>query len=154
RKMLVLFSAGFALTSENESELTATIDACNKANVAIYSLDARGLVAPNAVSPRGGSARNNSDQNIQFERASEQRHVRKSGANVVLASYPASTLFAADPQRPGGGAPSGGGGAPGGGGRPSGGAPSGGAPGGGTGGGTPGGGTTGGGGKTGAPGST
>src|SRR6266851_595329 len=37
RKMLILFSAGFALTPENESELTATIDACNKANVAIYS---------------------------------------------------------------------------------------------------------------------
>src|SRR6266404_3750096 len=45
RKMLVLFSAGFALTAETESELTATIDACNKANVAIYSLDVRGLVA-------------------------------------------------------------------------------------------------------------
>src|SRR6266403_159697 len=54
RKMLVLFSAGFALTPENESELTATIDACNKANVAIYSLDVRGLVAPTP----GGSSRN------------------------------------------------------------------------------------------------
>src|SRR5260370_129879 len=32
RKMPVRFSAGFALTPENESELTATIDACNKAN--------------------------------------------------------------------------------------------------------------------------
>src|ERR1700737_409021 len=56
RKMLVLFSAGFALTPENESELTATIDACNKANVAIYSLDVRGLVTGG---PRGGGARNN-----------------------------------------------------------------------------------------------
>src|SRR5271155_4546439 len=45
RKMLVLFSGGFPLTGEAESELTATIDACNKANVAIYALDARGLVA-------------------------------------------------------------------------------------------------------------
>ncbi|HZC66721.1 MAG TPA: VWA domain-containing protein, partial [Candidatus Dormibacteraeota bacterium] len=35
RKMLILFSGGFPLTSESESELTATIDACNKANVAI-----------------------------------------------------------------------------------------------------------------------
>src|SRR5581483_8079350 len=51
RKMLILFSAGFPLTPERESELTATIDACNKANVAIYSVDARGLMAP------GGSAR-------------------------------------------------------------------------------------------------
>ena len=44
RKMVVLFSGGFALTPENESELTATIDACNKSNMAIYALDARGLV--------------------------------------------------------------------------------------------------------------
>ena len=38
------------------SELIATIDACNKANVAVYSLDVRGLVAR---VPGGGSARNN-----------------------------------------------------------------------------------------------
>src|SRR6266568_2598384 len=45
RKMVVLFSGGFPLTQENQSELTATIDACNKSNVAVYALDARGLVA-------------------------------------------------------------------------------------------------------------
>ncbi len=45
RKMLVLISAGFPLTPETQSELTATLDACNKANVAIYALDARGLLA-------------------------------------------------------------------------------------------------------------
>ena len=39
------FSAGFPLDAERMSELTATIDTCNKANVAIYSLDVRGLVA-------------------------------------------------------------------------------------------------------------
>src|ERR1700726_1787769 len=53
RKMLVLFSGGFALNPENQSELTATIDACNKSNVAIYALDARGLVG----GLPGGSAR-------------------------------------------------------------------------------------------------
>src|SRR5438093_2514546 len=42
RKMVVLFSGGFPLTQENQSELTATIDACNKSNVAVYALDARG----------------------------------------------------------------------------------------------------------------
>src|SRR6267154_3925729 len=52
RKMVVLFSGGFPLTSETQSELTATIDACNKSNVAVYALDARGLVA----TPPGGSA--------------------------------------------------------------------------------------------------
>ena len=56
RKMLILFSAGFALDSEGMSELTATIDACNKANVAIYSLDVRGLVATAPGGKPGGSA--------------------------------------------------------------------------------------------------
>src|SRR6266699_7357522 len=39
RKMMILFSGGFPLTPENQSELTATIDACNKSNVAVYALD-------------------------------------------------------------------------------------------------------------------
>src|SRR5271169_7105621 len=46
RKSLILFTAGFELNSERFSELTATIDACNKANVAVYPLDVRGLVGP------------------------------------------------------------------------------------------------------------
>jgi len=43
RKTLVLFSGGFPLDPQQMSELNATIAACNKANVAIYALDARGL---------------------------------------------------------------------------------------------------------------
>ena len=46
RKALVLFSSGFQLTPERQSELTATIDACNKSNVAVYALDVRGVQAP------------------------------------------------------------------------------------------------------------
>src|SRR6202167_1209842 len=46
RKSLILFTAGFPLDGEVSSELTATIDACNKANVAVYPLDVRGLIAP------------------------------------------------------------------------------------------------------------
>lgn len=45
RKSLVLLTAGFALTDEDLSELTALINVCNKANVAVYPIDARGLVA-------------------------------------------------------------------------------------------------------------
>ncbi|MGB7720260.1 MAG: VWA domain-containing protein, partial [Bryobacteraceae bacterium] len=44
RKTLILFTAGFPLNSEIRSEVTAAIDACNKANVAIYPIDVRGLV--------------------------------------------------------------------------------------------------------------
>jgi len=54
RKTLVFLSAGFNLDSELRSELTAVIDVCNKANVAVYPIDVRGLVA---VAP-GGSASN------------------------------------------------------------------------------------------------
>jgi VWFA-related protein len=45
RKSLVLFTAGFIVSPENLSELSAAIDACNKANVAVYPIDVRGLVA-------------------------------------------------------------------------------------------------------------
>jgi VWFA-related protein len=139
RKMLILFSSGFALTPENESELTATIDACNKANVAIYSLDVRGLVAP-VASPTS----RNTPSRGKFRPVSQHGAAENSAprARLVLASYPAEAV--PDPQRPGGG-----GGRPGGGG----GAPTGGSPGG-SGGGTggKGGGTGGkGGGTTGTP---
>lgn len=150
RKMLVLFSAGFPLDPTTRSELLATIDACNKSNVAVYSLDVRGLVA--AVP--GGMARNNSPA----------RPSKTDQPRLVLASF-LPALF--EPQHPGGGGGSTGGGA-GGGGRTgggggtggTGGAGGGGGKGGGTGGGTggkgggtgtPGGGKTGG---TGTPGGT
>ena len=55
RKSLVLFTAGFELSPERFSELTATIDACNKANVAVYPLDVRGLVTPMSQAPRADS---------------------------------------------------------------------------------------------------
>lgn len=48
RKTLILFTGGFPLNSERLSEATATIDACNKSNVAIYPIDVRGLTAPAA----------------------------------------------------------------------------------------------------------
>jgi VWFA-related protein len=125
RKILVLFSAGFPLDSETESELTATIAACNQANVAVYALDARGLLA----TPPGGHAQ-------LWLPDSQQRPIAQSsaldtsgsvtfsshpdtlyaGARLVLASYSPLTFA---PQRPGGGG--GTGGAPGGGGVGSGG---------------------------------
>ncbi|MBZ5516571.1 MAG: VWA domain-containing protein, partial [Acidobacteriia bacterium] len=43
RKTMIFFSGGFPLTAERQSELAATIDAANKANVAIYPVDVRGL---------------------------------------------------------------------------------------------------------------
>ncbi|MGC2330808.1 MAG: VWA domain-containing protein, partial [Candidatus Acidiferrales bacterium] len=46
RKSVVLFTEGFPLTPDAQFELTATVSACNQANVAIYPLDVRGLIAP------------------------------------------------------------------------------------------------------------
>src|ERR1035437_2631407 len=43
RKSLILFTSGFPLTNEARSEANATIDTCNKANVAIYPIDVRGV---------------------------------------------------------------------------------------------------------------
>lgn len=138
RKMLILFSAGFPLDTERISELTATIDACNKANVSIYSLDVRGLVAPALPVPTGSGSlvqpHRAHSLTVSSRAASSQR------PRLVMASF--SPASAAEPQKPGGGG-GGGGGHPGGG--------TGGAPGGGTGG-APGAGT--GGGKGGAPGGT
>src|SRR2546422_7666450 len=136
RKMVVLFSGGFPLTSENQSELTATIDACNKSNVAVYALDARGLTAP----VPGGSARRNTPAGKTHAVSNRPSNRRTSARpRILLAAFPASAM--PDPQRPGGGGTGGGG--TGGGGRGGGG---------GTGGGGTGGGGRGGGGGTGGTG--
>src|SRR5207249_3228848 len=157
RLMPVVDSGGFALTQENQSELTATIDACNKSNVAVYALDARGLVATapggsagrrapagrtravsnrvptQRISPRRISARTVSSRRVLPQTISPRPH-------LILAAFPAMAM--PDPQRPGGGG-TGGGGTGGGGGR--GGTGGGGTGGGGGRGGTGGGGTGGGG---------
>ena len=107
RKMVVLFSSGFPVTVENESELTATIDACNKANVAIYAMDARGLVAPAMSSPTGklrGPQTSGSAQAVA-QRSSDGRTF--GAARLLLASYSLSPQ--PDPQKPGGGGGTGGG---------------------------------------------
>src|SRR5713101_1200645 len=136
RKMVVLFSGGFPLTSENQSELTATIDACNKSNVAVYALDARRLTAP----VPGGSARRNTPRGKTHAVSNRPSNRRASARpRILLAAFPASAM--PDPQRPGGGGTGGGG--TGGGGRGGGG---------GTGGGGTGGGGRGGGGGTGGTG--
>src|SRR5467141_3090229 len=98
RKMVVLFSGGFPLTQENQSELTATIDACNKSNVAVYALDARGLVA---TAP-GGSARRNTPASKSHAVSNRPSNRRTSARpRILLAAFPASAM--PDPPRPGGG---------------------------------------------------
>jgi VWFA-related protein len=114
RKALILFSSGFALTPERQSELTATIDACNKSNVAVYTLDVRGLVA---TAPGGNAASQRVVPNARTRAAAQ----RGATADGQLARRVRLVLTAYEPQRPGGGGGTGGG-AGGGGGRGTGGA--------------------------------
>jgi VWFA-related protein len=126
RKTLILFSSGFPLNTELMSELTATTDACNRANVAIYPVDVRGL-ATNTMpfSPPGRGA-------VMLPGARD--------AGLALAAFPVMRI-AAFFQRGGAG---GGAGAGGGGGTSGGGTSSGGGAGAGGGGGRTGGGSFGG----------
>ena len=85
RKMVVLFSAGFPLTSESESELTATIDACNKANVAIYSLDVRGLRGhASGWTVRGCNLRTTEDARLQSGSRNRKQLRRGPGGSVFV----------------------------------------------------------------------
>jgi VWFA-related protein len=130
RKTLVLLTSGFPVNDEQRQEVTATIDACNKANVAIYPIDVRGLVAGGptgrlSVPDKGGLT-------------GWLRRVSTLGSAFLQpAAYQEGSMgfFAQHPGGGGGGggAPSGGGGHPAGGG----GTPAGGGSGGGKGGGTP-----------------
>jgi VWFA-related protein len=154
RKTLILFSEGFPLTADRQSELTATIDAANKANVAIYPLDVRGLATMLPGADAGGATRPFSrlEPRHDWQPNSPARDLdgASSSGHFVLASYNSADVAEPDPQKPGGG-----GGGGGGGGRPGGGGGAGG-PGAGAGGGGRGapGGSPGGspGGKGGAPG--
>src|SRR5258708_14394365 len=98
RKMVVLFSGGFPLTQENRSELTATIDACNKSNVAVYALDARGLVA---TAPGGSASRRSTHGSTHA--VSNHIPARKTSTRPRLLLTAFSAMAMPDPQRPGGG---------------------------------------------------
>jgi VWFA-related protein len=145
RKTLVMLTSGFPLSVEYDSELTAVIDTCNKSNVAIYPIDARGLVAPVPTGPSGRLARpvTHSASATLVPAAFHYSSRRSQRPMLVLAALaePEPLPF----QHGGGG---GGGGGSGGGGHGGGGTGGGGSGGGGTGGGGTGGGGTGGGGKT------
>src|SRR6266403_645877 len=106
RKMVVLFSGGFPLTQENQAELTATIDACNKSNVAVYALDVRGLVT---TTPGPGGSAGRRSTAAKTHAVSNHVPARRVSPRprLLLAAYPAMAM--PDPQKPGGGGGAGGG---------------------------------------------
>jgi VWFA-related protein len=151
RKSMILFTSGFAVSAERQSELTATIDVCNKSNVAIYPLDVRGISTPMSFIPgnsQDGSSFASNHGPIQNEA------LQSTGPKLQLASYQPSSPTEVYFQHGGGGGGGGGaGGGHGGGGGGTGGGGTGGTGGGGGGkGGTGGTGGTGGGGRGGGPG--
>ncbi len=140
RKSLVMLTSGFKMNPEYESELTAAIDTCNRANVAVYPIDVRGLVAPNMAPPHSRlglpAAHSLSGSYVLATFRDSGRDSHQPILRLAVFAEPAAQHGG------GGGAGGGGGGGHGGGG------------GGGTGGGGTGGGGTGGGGKTGGGGTT
>jgi VWFA-related protein len=115
RKMLILFTAGFPLSVENTSELTATIDACNKANVAVYPLDVRGLAS--GVSPAGSAKLAPAGKGMIGNGVALRDESRKVQPRIVLSSYRAASWPEAQKPGGGGGGGTGSGGTGGGGGR-------------------------------------
>jgi len=126
RKTVVMLTEGFPLTPEYQSELTATIDACNHANVAIYPIDVRGLVAP------GGDTSSSGPQSRLYQSPRQGLAVHLKSAVLKGNDRGSAHLVTVGYQRGGGGG--GGGGGHVGGGGPSGGSHGGGGPVGGTGG--------------------
>ena len=95
RKSLVMLTSGFPLNPEFQSELTAVIDTCNRANVAIYPIDVRGLVVPDMTSPMGPHSRNNNnnvrpstrDQRASLLPAALHDSLSRSQATLQLAAF-------------------------------------------------------------------
>jgi VWFA-related protein len=109
RKSLILFTSGFPLSNEGRAEANAAIDTCNKANVAVYPIDARGVAGNvpgmlDQISVPGGRGR----AALEFPQAFPGVALRSSG--IALAASPvlriASFFLAApewEPQARGGG---------------------------------------------------
>lgn len=138
RKSLVWLTSGFPLQPEQMSEVKATISECNKANVAVYPIDARGLVGGGfSAAPRAFLSSPPADPPSGVVRSSFVSASMEGGGRPFLqmAGFGLAPVAFAMPQR---------GGTPGGGGNTGGGGSGGGAPGGGTKGGGSGGGNTGG----------
>jgi VWFA-related protein len=127
RKTLILLTSGFPIDSDARLELTATIDACNKSNVAIYPIDVRGLVGMAPVGRLSSPAKNG------FALSNWAHSASTPGSALFQpAAYQSGSMAffgQAHPGGGGGGSPGGGGGggkpAGGGGGSPAGGGKSG-----------------------------
>jgi VWFA-related protein len=122
RKILVYFTGGMPLTQELQLEVTATIDACNRANVAIYPLDVHGLETtpmPGFGTPGVGTGRGRGPGGNLMQNSAKPRSVFAALSDALNGIQP--TAYSNSFQRGGAGAGGGGGTSSGGGGGTSGG---------------------------------
>lgn len=100
RKIVILLTAGFPVTPERLSEATATIEVCNKSNVAVYPINVRGLITPVSVGPRGSLLEPApASQPLRFPLARlGSAMAGLSGARLQAASF--TPAFWTAPQRP------------------------------------------------------
>src|SRR6202034_2263684 len=111
RKSLVLFTAGFMGSADNLSELSAAIDACNKANVAVYPIDVRGLVAGGTsgipMGPGTGRGPGGASQGADFPGGQVLRATFGTGSSLGGSSFGGSSFGMGNsflpPQHGGGG---------------------------------------------------
>jgi VWFA-related protein len=148
RKSLVFLTSGFPVSLEIMSELTATIATCNKANVAVYPIDVRGLIVGGPSAASGGPGARLRYPAVGHSAALQTATFHPGGSGTGTPYGGANLVYVQHGGGGGGGVGGGGGGGHGGGGGTGGGGTSG---GGGHGGGTTGG--TGGGGRGGGVGS-
>jgi VWFA-related protein len=90
KKALIYFSSGIPKTGvENESQIKATVNAAVRSNVAIYSVDARGLVA----TPPGGDASTASSRGTGMISGTKQQSLRSAFQDTqeTLATISADT---------------------------------------------------------------
>src|ERR1017187_10210856 len=92
RKSLILFTSGFLLGNEARSEANAAIDSCNKANVAIYPIDVRGLSVglPGGLDDSSSPGRGRGRAALEFPQAFPRAAWRSTG--IALAASPVLRL--------------------------------------------------------------
>ena len=88
RKTLVMLTAGFPMTLELESELNAVIDACNKANVAVYPIDIRGLTVPMPAASSSTLRRQTIKPSVRLSSASLTYARTRKHPSLRLVSFP------------------------------------------------------------------
>src|ERR1039457_4156048 len=88
RKSLILFTSGFLLGNEARSEANAAIDSSNKANVAIYPIDVRGLSVglPGGLDDSSSPGRGRGRAALEFPQAFPRAAWRSTG--IALAASP------------------------------------------------------------------